>query len=462
MPLLLAATHAGAKDPAEVADRLWRQAHAASIPAMALVTVDGDRPPIVAVYGDGVDLQTPFRWGSVTKTVTALTLIELARERGVDLSTPVAALLQPSLFDNPWEATAPLRIDHLLELTAGLADLTAAEFADTQPLALPAALARGAADRRLLWPPGLQHGYSNAAAGFSEALIEALGDGPYAQQVDERVFRPLGMIGAGFDPDPRLPGGYQADGVTEIPYWHMTFRAFGALNAPPAAMGRLVRALLHDARGAERPALAAASVARLYRNQTGLGAAAGLEIGYGAGLYGWVSDGHLFYGHGGDADGYRSRLGLLPAAGRGYLLVINTDNPGVLRAMTRQVEAFLTEDLPPPAAPAASAPDPALLERFSGSYYPAGARFGIARWQSGQGAVAQVSPGAGGLRVRIRDTTTTLLHQDGGRFRRPGDPAVAVVFIEHDGDVYLQGELGNFVRIRPGRCPAYIGRCEPW
>ena len=40
------------------------------------------------------------------------------------------------------------------------------------------------------------------------------------------------MQHAGFSPEPDLPGGFRADGVTEIPYWHMTYPAYGALNAP--------------------------------------------------------------------------------------------------------------------------------------------------------------------------------------------------------------------------------------
>ncbi|MFU8815396.1 MAG: serine hydrolase domain-containing protein [Pseudomonadales bacterium] len=445
-------------DAAALAESLWRQAQAASIPAMALVIVDGDRPAFVSVHGDGADLQTPFRWGSITKVVTALTLLELARDREVALTTPVAELLQPPPFDNPWEAQAPLRIEHLLELTAGLADLTPAEFDDNRVLSLAAALADR---RRLLWPPGLHHSYSNVAAGFSQALIEQLSGRTYAQAAAERVFRPLGIGGASFVPDPRLPGGFQADGSREIPYWNMTFPAFGALNAPPAGMARLVRALLHQGRVDGKPVFAADTIARLYRTQSSLGPNAGLEIGYGAGLYGWASHGQLFYGHGGDADGYRSRLGLLPDAGRGYLLVVNADNPRALRALTRQVEAFLARDLAATPIPPPGQPEAALLERLAGRYYPAAARFGVSRWQRGEATPADVLRVGDELRVTIGGRTTPLLYQDRLRFRRPADPAVSVVFAEHEGDLYLQGELGAFVRIHPGRCPAYIERCEP-
>ncbi|UCE89095.1 MAG: hypothetical protein JSW10_12480, partial [Pseudomonadota bacterium] len=33
------------------------------------------------------------------------------------------------------------------------------------------------------------------------------------------------------------------------------------------------------------------------------------------------------------------------------------------------------------------------------------------------------------------------------RFRRHGDPLATVAFVEHDGVLYLQGDLGNYRRI---------------
>jgi CubicO group peptidase (beta-lactamase class C family) len=420
------------------------------VPVLVLAILDHSEPVLVSTStrhsGAGFDRNSPFRWGSISKTVTALVLMESARRHGVELDTPVRELLEPLPYRNPWASGQPVRLAHLLELSAGLPELTAEEFDDNTPLPLDAALARGAHRRVLLWPPGLQHSYSNVPPGISAAVVEELTDAAFEQAAQRLVFDPLGMAPASFEQIPGLPGGYRADGSTRIPYWHMTFPAFGAMNASPAAMTRLLAALLNQGRLDGEQALAAESVARLFRMQASLGARHGLEVGYGAGVYGWVRDGHLFQGHGGDADGYRSRFGLLTQAGRGYLLGINVDDPALLRRMQRLTERALTADLDPPVPPEEITLPPTVLARYAGAYYPSSTRFGVDRWQAGEARRAHILIEAGGLVFQRGDRRQRLIPVAVDRFRRPGDPAVSVIFAEQDDVLYLQGELGNYAR----------------
>jgi hypothetical protein len=268
------------------------------------------------------------------------------------------------------------------------------------------------------------------------------------------------MTGAGFRPDPSLPGGFRDDGLDEIPYWHMTFRAFGALNATPRAMSRLLTVLLDRGRIDGRQVVPEASVDRLFRMEATEAAVHGLQIGYGAGLYGWAGNGHLFHGHGGDADGYRSRLGLLRSAGRGYLVGINTDNPALLGRMQARIEDVLTADLPAPPSPEPVAVEPAELEALAGDYYPAAARFDVEGWRSGTRTGAVIEARRDALVWRRDSRRVRLLPLGAGRFRRTGDPAVSVVFFRHRGSLYLQGELGAYVRARPPPCPEFLPRCD--
>ncbi|MEQ8859418.1 MAG: serine hydrolase domain-containing protein [Pseudomonadales bacterium] len=443
---------------------LDRLQHAHRVPLLVLVLIRPGEPPRVhigtlpgrAPAGPG----TPFRWGSISKTATAMTALEAARQRGIDLDTPVAQLLADPPYRNPWAPAQPLRLAHLLELSAGLADLSHAEFADNAPRPLADALARGADRRMLLWPPGLQHVYSNVPPGITAAVVETLTGLPFDAAARRLVFEPLGMTGASYQPVAGLPGGFQADGATAIPYWHMTFPAFGALNASPAAMAALLQALLDRGRVAGRQGVDAATVARMYRAEATLGARRGLTIGYGAGLYGWVRDGHLFFGHGGDADGYRSRLGLLPRSRRGYLLGINVDAADLFENLRNRVERFLSADLEVPAPPPEFADDPAALTALAGIYYPSSARFRIDRWRAGEAASARVEVAGRRLRFHRGDRRVELLGVAPGRFRRQGDPAVSVVFAERDGTLFLQGELGNFARLEPG-CAGFLPGCPP-
>jgi CubicO group peptidase (beta-lactamase class C family) len=311
----------------------------------------------------------------------------------------------------------------------------------------------------MLWPPGLQHSYSNVPPGLTAAVVERLTSQAFDDAARRLVFEPLDMAPASYQPVAGLPGGFRADGVTPIPYWHMTFPAFGALNASPAAMATLLRALLNHGRLGDRQAVAAPSVARMYQPAATAGARAGLEVGYGAGLYGWVSNGHLFHGHGGDADGYRARLGLLRNAGRGYLLGINVDDPVLLGRLQRRVEGALVADLRPP-EPIARAIADTDLERYEGDYYPASARFGIDRWHAGEATPARLTVTQGILTFRRGTTVQPLEPLGDGRFRRPGDPAVSVVFVDWQGALLLQGELGNFARTSVAPCAGFVPVCR--
>jgi len=463
--------------PGSDAAPAWQELHqelvalqqANAVPVLVLAILDEGRPEMVWMTGfrpdqaassRAMDPDTPFRWGSISKTVTALVLLEAMRRHGVDPDTPVAEILDDPPYRNPWAPRQPLRLAHLLELSAGLPDLTAQEFNDNEPLPLAAALQRYADQRRLLWPPGLQHSYSNVIPGITAAVVERLTRQTCEKAATALVFTPLGMDGAGFQPVDGLPGGFKADGRTPIPYWHMTFRAFGALNAGPPAMVRLLEALLNRGAIDGGQAIAADMVDRMYRIDTTLAAPAGLEVGYGAGIYGWVRDGHLWHGHGGDADGYRSRFGVLRNAGRGYLVGINVDDPELLRRMQRRIEAALTADLDAPPAPPPAAVDNAALQRLAGEYYPSSVRFGVERWQSGRLSSARLRVADGRLVFQRGQTRRILVPVGNGRFRRPADPAVSVIIAEADGRLYLQGELGNYARIAPPPCPKFVPRCS--
>jgi len=435
-----------------LADEVVETGLADALPGIGVVIFADARPAAIATSWEQT---TPFRWGSITKTLTALAALRLHELGQLKLDTPVRSYLPAGVVNNPWAATRPLTTRQLLEQSAGLPDLSREEWNSNQPLPLWQALERR--NTRLLWPPGLQHSYSNVSPGLTAAVIEQATGRKFADVLHDQVLKPLGMSRASLKPLPGLPGGFQADGSTPIPYWHMTFTAFGALNAPLPELARLLQMLLQHGRIDEQQYIQAASLAAVFSPGQTLGARQGLQVGYGAGLYSWISAGHQFWGHGGDADGYRSRFGLLPDVGRGYLIAINADRPALLRQLQRRLERALTADLTRPQVPLRYQHD--SLEHYTGDYYPASARFNVAAWQTGDAPGATVTAAGDELRFRRGTRSTRLIAVGPGRFRRASDPAVTVVFAsDRDGVLYLQGELGNY--LKSDHCPGFIPPCH--
>ncbi len=409
----------------------------------------------VALYRDGAQTfhvlgaqpDTPLRWGSITKSVTALTVLALAERQLINLNDPLYEYVDPGYWQNPWRQSSPVRIRQLLELTAGFPDLSGLEFNHAEPVSLAQALALNPQHRVTRWPPGLQHVYSNLTPGLSQLLIETVSGKSYAASSRELILAPLGMHRAGFEPDPELPGGFRADGSTPIPYWHMTFPAYGALNASTVELAALQQHLM---RGTRAPQTRRA----LYNATTTLASQRGLSFGYGAGLYTRVRNGLVWHTHGGDADGYRSRLAFIQGQPRGYVANINTDNPGALRQLEKLLEAELSKGLPRPPAPPATRVPAQHLSLLGGTYYPTGSRFGVEAWRAGSRKTIQVQAHASHLSVQRRQGSTHLLPVSANLYRRQNDPVATVAFVHRGNQLYLQGELGNYVRLPD--CPDFM------
>lgn len=394
-----------------------------------------------------VDQHTWFRLGSITKSFVGLTALGMSRE-------------QPDLFEQPVNALIPdllsranggdtVRLPELLEHTAGLSDLSKREF-DFQgaTVRFADAILVDPGTRVLRWPASRHSSYSNAGFGYAGYVLETVGKRPFEELVSAQVLRPLGMKTAGFfegDSTPTLAAGYDTDGVTPIPYWHMLYRSFGGLNASPDDMGRFVHGLLQPA-----PSTLFATPLERQRFEnphTTLAANAGLDYGYGLGNYHWFARGVRYHGHGGDADGYLSHYGYSTQSGYGYFVVITAFQKTTLNQMRDAIEGYLAT-LPELGSTVERIDAVRLprrvLDRYAGNYVEVTRRFGpLSETPSLAVRVRR------GQLVTVRgDRELTLEATSERLFRRPWQPAPTYAFVEHEGDVYLQGDMGNFRQVK--------------
>lgn len=425
------------------------------VAALGVALVNRDKALLIAGLGVADwDSKTPvtgdslFRIGSITKAFTGLATLALVEDECLQLTDRPRDHLDHPVVDNPWAESAPVRIEQLLEHTAGLADMSKPEWDSKEPLTLRAALAVDPTSRRLRWQPGLHSSYSNTGAGLVGLMLEACSGQGFETLVEERLFAPLGMSASGLLLDARtrreLVTGYNTDGRSVIPYWHMLYRPFGAINTTPRDMAAFLRLWLNDGELNGERIVSPESIRRAEVPRTTLAARAGLTYGYGFGNYQWYRDGVLFHGHGGDGDGYLAHFGYTRDTGLGYFVVINAFKHAALRDARAVLEKFIVARAQRNSSATIKVLSHAQLARLSGDYEAATARF----TRPGQ------TPAT--LRVSLRgDRLYTVFPERRARelvpvnewlFRRADQPAASIAFIEVGDELYLQGDLGNFRR----------------
>jgi len=292
--------------------------------------------------------------------------------------------------------------------------------------------------------------YSNANAGLVGLVIERVSGQRYQRFIRDRLLGPMGMRTASLSDDEltrkQLATGYDTDGRTPIPYWHMIFPPLGAINATPREMAALLELFLRYGQIGDTRLLKAASIRRMERPATTLGARHGLTFGYGAGLDQSLRNGSLWHGHTGDGDGYLSYFGYNREARAGYFLTINALKHDALAAMRGRVEDALIGGRPSLTPPKAEI-DAETLRPLVGTYVAVTRRFA---WQDPaqlDDDRLQVVLEDGALCTRSGKGRRRLIAVDTHLFRREEQPLATIAIVPYDGELYLQAEFGNYRRV---------------
>lgn len=447
-----------AVEPEALAGRIDAIRREHGVASASLVLVERERMLLHRTFGiadrrSGVaaDNDTRYKVGSISKVFTGLALLRAEAKGLLRLDQPVRVLAPQASFDNPWEARRPLTVAMLMEHTTGWFDMSRAEFDHPakHPIPLAEALAVQPQSRVSHWPPGLFSEYSNSGPGLAGYVLEQVADMPFERFLEREVFRPLGMTSASFLPDAEtlehLAQGYDRDGRTPIPYWHILYRPAGGLNLNPRDMAPFLRMLLGRGELDGRVFLAPERIDRMERPRTTAAARAGLEYGYGLGVQASLHRGHVLYTHGGDGDGYLARFAYSLETGRGCFVVITAFNHAPLMAMREALSDWLVEGLPAPAPLPEFAVPAEVLARYAGRYLAATTRFPRPGWR---GKTLEVFVDDGRIHTRTEGDRARPLVAVGERlFRRPREPVATTAFtVLEDGSVALQGPFGNWLK----------------
>ena len=179
---------------------LERQLTEANIPGAALVIVEGDRVTHVRGFGIAgpdsrpVTGETQFYLGSVTKSFTALAVMQLVETGQIELEAPIQNYL-------PWfrvahaDASSEMKVKHLLNHTSGFSTYAGRTHFTASDISAEAIerRVRTLQTAKLISPVGEGTQYSNANYWVLGAIIESVSGQSYEDYVKERIYKPLDM-----------------------------------------------------------------------------------------------------------------------------------------------------------------------------------------------------------------------------------------------------------------------------
>ncbi|MFE9429193.1 serine hydrolase domain-containing protein [Kitasatospora sp. NPDC006697] len=181
-------------DPAAV--RAVLAARPAGEVSGALVKVSGGGAHFTGTSGD-VDATGRFRIGSISKVFTATVMLQLAAEGKVDLAGTVQQYL-PGLLPAGYP---PIQLGQLLNHTSGLPGGTVGWSAYTNEQYAehrfdsftPEQVVGGLAGQPMSFPPGTAQQYNGMNTFVAGLVIEHVTGRGFAQEVRDRIVRPLGL-----------------------------------------------------------------------------------------------------------------------------------------------------------------------------------------------------------------------------------------------------------------------------
>ncbi|GIH51100.1 CubicO group peptidase, beta-lactamase class C family [Microbispora rosea] len=195
--------------PASVDAYVERYRAATGLPGVEVAITKGGKVIHANGYGktatgERVTADTPMAMASVSKSFTALAVMQLVEKGKVALDQPVCRYLPEFTMADPRAAKITLR--QLLNQTSGMADSAFHEKSLPQPGTLEGAVAR-LKTAKLATPPGTAFSYHNTNYQVAARLVEVVSGEPFAAYLHAHVFTPLGMGNSKtVDTDRDLPG----------------------------------------------------------------------------------------------------------------------------------------------------------------------------------------------------------------------------------------------------------------
>ena len=349
-------------------------------PAVGLALVNNEGPVLITGLGKAdiekntdANENTMFRIGSTSKMFVSLAILKLQEEGRLNLHDRVRDLVPEIEFENQWEDTNPILVEHLLEHTTGWDDFHLTEYAhnDPTPVSLKEGLDFHPHSRISRWTPGTRMAYCNSGPPVAAYIVEKITGQSFEDYIQSSFFQPMGMENMTYfaSEEYKQLGATLYEKGKPQDYWHILMRPSGAINASPIDMAKMVQFFINRGMVDSVRLISEASLKRMETPLTTTGAKAGLEAGYGLNNYSSSFKSFVYRSHNGGVLGGLTDLSYLPDYDVGYAIMINSGNAEALNRIIKLVRDFQTKDFETKKI----SPDSELTDQYadiSGYYMP--------------------------------------------------------------------------------------------
>lgn len=306
-------------------------AYAAAYPhaAIAAATIESGVQATYFVHGismtQNIDDRTRFQIGSITKTFTGTLLAQMVLAGEVKLDDPIQKYLPAGVRAPSYQGT-PITLLSLAEQNSGLPRLQSNLDLSPETLSNPYAsyttgMLYDALNRlKLARKPGTQYEYSNFGVTLLGQVLANAAHSTYADLLEERVLRPLGMndtvVVGSVSSRANLVAGFAVDGSPAVPWDFGTLGSAGAIESDLHDMTIYLRANMAAPDGVLGKAMELAQEPHWTYEENGMPNKIGLL---------WMTSpisGDTW--HNGETGGYHADISFNKSAGVGVVLLTNT------------------------------------------------------------------------------------------------------------------------------------------
>ncbi len=428
------------------------------VPGAGIALVKNNQPLWIGAFGYAdlasqtpASVDTVFRLGSQSKSFLGLGFLRLAEQGRVELITPILDIVPDLQFENPWRATDPVRVVHLLEHTAGFDDLHMNEFfnaTDDPELPLEQVAAISPQTRTVRWKPGSGKSYSNHGYLIAGYVMEIITGQRYEDYLKQELLLPIGMIHSSArlsEVQENLTTAYNND-LSVVPDFNALIRPAGSMNASPKDMALFLEFLLGRGSINGRQVLTADSLHRFENPESFFALRQGLDVGYSLGVRPKFEKGYKGFGHRGGAPGMLGEYLYFPELGMGVSVSFNQMNDKALNKVLDKVLSFMFADIPGKTPPLVSL-DSQQLSQFAGYYELRSQRMELMRF---------INELVGGETVFVKDGSLYISEFSGEpvklfpvsdhSFRKEGQSEATVIFLRTDEGEVMADSSTHYVK----------------